>query len=486
MKKLIRFLLILSVLLVLFAVPVQAADSGLEQAIIESCWENESVNISQYRVTVEDLDKLFFQLAYSYRLPWYAQDTCEYTYDLDTGYVEEFFPQYLDEEEYDRVLYETRVQEILAETVFDGMSQWQQALSIHDYLVANCVYDESSLYYTGYDLLVRGSAVCEGYAEAYMDLLNRIGIPCVMVISEEMEHGWNLVQLEGQWYHVDVTWDDPVPNIQGQVMHTYFLLNDQEMADDHQALLAEDGEGGHYNWETDIICHSTAYSDTFWKDVDTQICYLDANCSIVRYLDELDAHFYLRDENSGELTYLVSDEEEYINIGQGQYFYPHGGLSLWNSQFYISSMDTVYAVTLDGSEITPVYSHAAETNGTYIAGSFVKNDTIFLTLMDHNGAISAQQVALPASGYHVHQYVSSTEPATCLLDGIEYTDCGCGIHLELPGEDALGHSYNTYVSEAPGLNKTGKLCYTCSRCGDRYYETLPALSFWDWLFGKIF
>lgn len=59
--------------------------------------------------------------------------------------------------------------------------------------------------------------VCEGYARAFMVLCNELGIPCVLVNgnakSEKNEqpggHMWNYVQVDGGWYAVDVTWNDP-------------------------------------------------------------------------------------------------------------------------------------------------------------------------------------------------------------------------------------------------------------------------------------
>ncbi len=57
--------------------------------------------------------------------------------------------------------------------------------------------------WNAYSALVTGDTVCKGYAMAYRLLLNRCGIPCIAVGSPKMNHIWNIVLLDGQYYHVD-------------------------------------------------------------------------------------------------------------------------------------------------------------------------------------------------------------------------------------------------------------------------------------------
>jgi transglutaminase/protease-like cytokinesis protein 3 len=65
---------------------------------------------------------------------------------------------------------------------------------------------------------------------AYRYLLDQLGIKSEEIVSEKMEHCWNYVRIGGNWYHVDVTWDDPVyqgrkPS-DGPISHEHFLLSD--------------------------------------------------------------------------------------------------------------------------------------------------------------------------------------------------------------------------------------------------------------------
>lgn len=112
-----------------------------------------------------------------------------------------------------------------------GMSQAEKALVLHDYLVDTVVYDRGFLVngevsdsaaYSAYGALVNGDAVCNGYALAYQLLLKQAGLNAIKVTSISMEHAWNLVEIDGSWYHVDTTWDDPAPNLEGGGNHFLF------------------------------------------------------------------------------------------------------------------------------------------------------------------------------------------------------------------------------------------------------------------------
>ena len=135
------------------------------------------------------------------------------------------------------------------EDVPDDADDVTKALLLHDFIVRNCEYDveaknrhdQSPLARTAYSVLVRHSAVCEGYAMAYRCLLSRVGIESEEVLSDSMNHCWNYVRLAGNWYHADVTWDDPVYSgckpSDDRVSREHFLLSDAAI-----------GAKGHHDW----------------------------------------------------------------------------------------------------------------------------------------------------------------------------------------------------------------------------------------------
>lgn len=114
-------------------------------------------------------------------------------------------------------------------------NDFDKARILHDYLILHCAYDydyyrtgAASESYTAYGALTLNKAVCAGYSKAYQLLCERAGLKCKIV--RNATHAWNLVQIDGKWYHVDCTGDDPTPNKQNYVRYKYFLLSDRGIA----------------------------------------------------------------------------------------------------------------------------------------------------------------------------------------------------------------------------------------------------------------
>lgn len=119
------------------------------------------------------------------------------------------------------------------------MTEYEMELAIHDYIVRTCEYgyvDYSKEYaYRAYGVLVQKKAVCNGYAEAMKLLMDCVGIENEIMTGwggGEL-HAWNRVCLDGQWYQVDATWNDPLPDRGTYVGHMFFNVTDDIMDDDH-------------------------------------------------------------------------------------------------------------------------------------------------------------------------------------------------------------------------------------------------------------
>lgn len=109
-------------------------------------------------------------------------------------------------------------------------TEYEIALWMHDWLIHNAEYDESLQEHGADGVLLKGTGVCESYTRAYTALLTAMGVNSKEIISDAMDHSWNIVRMDGNWYHVDCTWDDP---IDGEENHAYFGLSDALMARDH-------------------------------------------------------------------------------------------------------------------------------------------------------------------------------------------------------------------------------------------------------------
>lgn len=469
-KRLVCLLLALVVLAGLSVNAGAVSDKdrqAIEEAIIRAYENHETtVDLLAYDVHHEELYDIYKRLRNDNRLPWYAE-WYTYRYYPDTGMAISIELTYYDPQVYDYDRYEEAIAEIMAEAIFPGMSQWQIVLSVHDYLAAHYRYDETYTYYQAYDLVVGGTAVCNGYARAYMDILRRAGIDAIYATSEDMDHGWNLVKLNGNWYHVDVTWDDPTSDCYGRVLHKHFLLDDKTISD-------EDHE--HYNWETSQTATSTDMMDNvFWEGISSRICYESSAVSYLRKDDASEHWIYRRDEQTGDLTQLYYFDAGYLDIGNGLYHYGHYGLSLWNGMLYFSDMENVYAMNTDGSDCQVIYTWDAEATGFRILGSFVDDGMLCITLKDKDDNQKDLVMELPNIA-HVHDYKISRKLPTCTEPGLVIHTCACGDTYEGEVLEPTGHSYDDgKVTRYATADSEGVLTYTCTVCGHSYEEVLPAL-----------
>ena len=123
--------------------------------------------------------------------------------------------------------------------VTDEMTTYDKLKYFHDYLITHCESDSEDPYAnTIYGALVRGKALCEGYAKSFSYLCNKAGIENIIVTGEtDTAHMWNMVKIDGNWYHVDVTWDKPDGMIAemypDMVMYQYFLVTDSVIENNH-------------------------------------------------------------------------------------------------------------------------------------------------------------------------------------------------------------------------------------------------------------
>ncbi len=135
----------------------------------------------------------------------------------------------------------TAINEIIS-AVPDDISDAQKEKILHDYVVDLVTYDDSydnnsespllnTHVYDIYGALIEKSAVCEGYTKLFQYLCYNVGINSSQVFGETEDdlHVWNVVEIEGEWYHVDLTWNDE----EDYISYSYFNLTTDEILKNH-------------------------------------------------------------------------------------------------------------------------------------------------------------------------------------------------------------------------------------------------------------
>lgn len=155
---------------------------------------------------------------------------------------------------------------IVAAIITNNMNQEQKVRAIHDYIIKTVRYEISDNYdiYTAKGALINKVAVCQGYALGFKALCDEAGIKCEMVYGtgisagQSISHAWNVVCVDGQWYQIDTTWDDPIIDIISEeeckkganLSYAYYLIPDSIMYMDHTAK------------NPPRVCTSTKYEKT--------------------------------------------------------------------------------------------------------------------------------------------------------------------------------------------------------------------------------
>lgn len=204
-----------------------------EQAIYQRLRDGIAVHADKIefypQIELSTLEKCILCMYMDY--PQYYWYTGNYTYWQmeDTERVSSVEPEYILTE--DEVAENESVLCTITDTILQNVpkesSDYETVKYIYESLIAfteyspGCKYDQSLA-----SVFLYGESVCAGYAKAFQYLLQKIGIPCIYISGDALSirnenetwepHAWNMIELDGQYYYVDVTWGDPFPLENGE------------------------------------------------------------------------------------------------------------------------------------------------------------------------------------------------------------------------------------------------------------------------------
>lgn len=263
---------------------IVAYQSDLSQSESGSAWSGVDyftldVSDSEFTYTFEDEGRYFFQLD--------IEDKNGETLTIQSAIYE----AYAQSDETNSSTVPGKINSIVNSLITDGMSDYNRALVLHDWLIYNANYDYTYERHAASGVLIDGIGVCESYARAYSMLLAAAGIDSMIVTGEAGQdadqstwgaHAWNLVKLGGDWYHIDCTWDDPGKG--GYENHKYFCVDDATMSVDHKwsrsdlvlddyGPVAPDADGGDLKLDNPIADYDFEFStiEEFEEKFDEQV-----------------------------------------------------------------------------------------------------------------------------------------------------------------------------------------------------------------------
>ncbi|MBR2743052.1 MAG: hypothetical protein IKD89_05615 [Clostridia bacterium] len=326
-------------------------EQALVSMLVTAIWNGEThieFNGSDYGVEYAKLSKLTRRLFMEPET--FALKTVSWGYvgSVDNLYVDPVYygDMYAD---YDaaKALYTDGVNAIAA-LVDDDMSDPEKALFVNDYLALNFEYDTTYTNYDAYSFFRDKKGVCQAYTRVYEAVMRLVGVETSYIESQSMNHSWNIVKIDGKWYHVDVTWNDPITTSVGCATHEYLLLStDKMIAIGH---VQEDD----WMFGENAVCDDTTYDEFFWRESRSPFVYAEGSWY---FINETGINMW--DGVSGEPVVLQPFDDIYAELYPG-YTFPgycvNSGLFYYRGKLYFNSVFDVFEYDLTEDTVESLVS----------------------------------------------------------------------------------------------------------------------------------
>lgn len=218
-------------------------------------------------VTEEELKDLFVAVLYDNSEFFWVDINYNF---IDYGTSIEFSPNYRFDSSTAKQMsieLDEKIDEII-EIADNFATDYEKELYFHDYICDATVYTEETfgeMGDTAYSALINGEAICEGYSRAMQLLLDKVGISNYLVVGDGVNedgtepHMWNIVEIDGNKYHLDATWDDT--STENGIGHLYFNVNDEMISRDHINLIPENNHC--VNMDANYFVAKNLYVESF-------------------------------------------------------------------------------------------------------------------------------------------------------------------------------------------------------------------------------
>lgn len=382
---------------------------------------NKDVNIYKYSISVDDAYALVLRYVQNVPSLFYVRNSVNVTYVGDV--LKSLHFSFCDNAEEKCRDYENRISEIVS-LADNSWTEAEIVLFYHDYVAVNFSYDTDYEIHDAYSILVSKKGVCQAYSLLFSELVGRHGIEVQYVTSTSMVHGWNVVRIGNNWYHVDVTWDDPLYDRFGLVQHNNILLSDSAIK-----------KNGHTSWKfsaESVECTDRTYDNYFWKDVTSPFVSYDG---LWYYVLKKGSDVTLcRTDFQGKHSVLARYESFWMD-GYDHYWKGcYSGLALWYSELVFNTSDYVIVYSPHSNKTRIIYDDKTDKSIYGIMAS----DTIKYNLnkapdtkehsvfsldfpvpgdTDKNGLLNAKDVTVLIRSLNGHTLNVDIDAADADLDG---------------------------------------------------------------------
>lgn len=248
----------------------------------------------------------------------------------------------------------------------DTMSDVEKTFAVQQWVTRELDY--ASARSDIFTLLDGGCAVCQGYMELTENLLRIYGIPVYRIESPDMNHTWNMVKLDGKYYHLDNTWDDAGMNLDDEGISgtTHFLRSDEKI----YKLF-------HYNWlctnltQTPVCESEDAFEGYIFrsdaaKNQKTRFSYYQG------YWYYFDKNCIYRSKIDGTEKKVMAEYDSSRTIVN---------MFVYKNHIYLAFSDSVYETDMQqfisgNTDMNLIFDANTDTKVTFINQFTIKQDTL--------------------------------------------------------------------------------------------------------------
>ncbi len=424
-----------------------------------------------------------------------------------------------------------------------GLSDIEKCLLLHDRLAVYCEYDNRNVInhtvpddsYIAYGALVVRRAVCDGYTFAYSWMLEELGIKSVYESSDSLVHAWNKIYLDGTPYYTDVSWDDPVWDVTGNVSHENFMVSFSKFSANHNNATDFDRNVTSTKYENYFAKTSDSLDDKGQFIGGSQIVFIDGNFYYVKESASNGNKYAIvqRTPAGAETEKVLIDKEFTVPNGLMVYSYPvlpkiiaMGSTILYNTPSNVHAYDT--ATGSDTVVFTPSANlfpdkfyrvlglkqidgtvYVTTSNQTIFEESTFANHTetfTFCSSHDWDNVKESEGNCIDGietvkicktcmkyeksviQGEHNYEWVIDSE-AACEVPGVKHRECTvCHAKTDegtvIP---ALEHNYEWVIDSEATCAKAGEKHQECTLCHDKINENteIPVLEHnYEWVIDR--
>lgn len=392
-----------------------------------------------------------------------------YYYSSSTNLVTEIVITYTSNAREEQQKLDAAINELNSRVDISGMTDEEIVLAYHEYLTSTVAYAYAAYLqgslggaheYDMYGALVNHSSVCQGYAETMFYLLKKAGLSCAIASSQNINHAWNIVKVNGKWYHVDATWDDPVWDMPGRSNHDYFLVSFDTMnkntlvnhTKDRTDMVVSAQWGDTYTSAID----TTYESGKFWNGVNKAILYKDGYWySIGSGASDTGYQINKYQYSTGTNKVIYSGTAKWTAPSGGYYPGVYGSIYLHGNSLYFTTPDSLKKIDLISAAASPVEILNIRTKYNSASGS---NLYAF-------GEQYGKVVYFIADTPNLKQTKDTSDSTKYNKNYEEYTLDIC-----------ISHNWDAgVVTKQPTYKTEGTRKYTCTNCGETKTETIAKL-----------